>query len=104
MNRFGGAKRSPSPQRWQNRCRHGSPTDALIGLNPDVLQYLADIGAVDDECNDAHLPATDRAYQREHLVDAGDEHRPQVMRLVMLLALGQSWLGGPALASSIQVS
>jgi hypothetical protein len=84
------ARRSPAPQRWQNRCCHCSPTDALIGLkvwcrlcrlvpvrlhidtlvhlrvsplpkwrpacgcdarglciHPDVIQYLADIGACD---------------------------------------------------------
>jgi hypothetical protein len=30
---LGGARRSPAPQRWQNRCRHCSPTDALIDIN-----------------------------------------------------------------------
>jgi hypothetical protein len=52
------------------------------------------MGAVGDAGDDAHMPATDRAYQREHLVDAGDQHRPVVMRL----ALGQSWLGAPTVA------
>ena len=70
MNRFGGAKRGPSPQRWQNRCRHGSPTDALIGLNPDVLQYLADVGAVDDECNDARRLHEPVGAQADGLPDA----------------------------------
>jgi hypothetical protein len=30
------------------------------------------------------LPATDGAYQREHLVDAGNQHRPQVVRWAQL--------------------
>ena len=33
LTRFGRARRSPAPQRWQNRCRHCSPTDALIDIN-----------------------------------------------------------------------
>ena len=33
LSRFGRARRSPAPQRWQNRCRHCSPTDALIDIN-----------------------------------------------------------------------
>jgi hypothetical protein len=49
-----------------------------------VLQYLPDVGAVGDEGDDAHLPATDGAYQREHLVDAGNQHRPQVVRWAQL--------------------
>jgi hypothetical protein len=32
MTFLGTARRSPAPQRWQNRCCHPSPTDALIGL------------------------------------------------------------------------
>lgn len=32
MTRLGGARRSPAPQRWQNRCCHPLPTDALIDL------------------------------------------------------------------------
>jgi hypothetical protein len=35
---------------------------------------------VRDEGDDAHLPAADRAQQRKHLVDAGNQHRPQVVR------------------------
>jgi hypothetical protein len=37
------------------------------------------------------LPATDGAYQREHLVDAGNQHRPQVVRWA--LRLGRLGLG-----------
>jgi hypothetical protein len=29
---LGSTRRSPTPQRWPNRCRHCSPTDALIDL------------------------------------------------------------------------
>ena len=101
------ARHSPTAQRWQNRCRHCSPTDALIDLifrchlglfipiwlnvdtiahlrvapvpqrrpacwcdarwlclQPNLIQYLADVGAVGDEGDDAHLPATDGAYKR----------------------------------------
>ena len=58
-----------------------------FGLHPDVLQYLPDISTVRDERDDAHLPTAQRAQQREHLLDAGDQHRPQVMGC----ALG--WLG-----------
>jgi hypothetical protein len=36
---------------------------------------LTDVGAVRDEGDDAHLPATKWAQQREHLVDAGDQRR-----------------------------
>ena len=46
-----------------------------LRLHPDVVQYLTDVGAVRDEGDDAHLPATKWAQQREHLVDAGDQRR-----------------------------
>jgi hypothetical protein len=49
-------------------------------IHPDVLQDVPDVGAVSDEGDDAHWPVTNRAYQREHLVDAGNEHRPQNVR------------------------
>ena len=118
---LGGARRSPAPQRCQNRCCLPLPTEALIDLKvrrrlsrfipvwgwlngftvlritvipqrwpacrgdarrlclcPDVFQYLPDVGAVRDEGDDAHLPATQGAQQREHFVDSGHQHRPQV--------------------------
>lgn len=49
-------------------------------LHPDVVQDVADFGAVGDEGNDAHLPTAHGAQQRKCLVDAGNQHRPQVMR------------------------
>jgi hypothetical protein len=50
---------------------------------------------VRDERNDAHVPATEGAQQREHLVDTGYQHRPQVVRRALgrhlLGRLGLSW-------------
>ena len=64
------------PQRWP-ACRG----DVRGGrLHPDVVQDVADFGAVGDEGNDAHLPTAQRTQKREHLVDAGDQHRPKVVR------------------------
>ena len=37
--------------------------------------------ALGNEGDQAHLSTALRAQQREHFVDAGDQHRPQVMRL-----------------------
>jgi hypothetical protein len=44
-----------------------------------VVQYLLDVGAEGDEGDDAHLNATDGAQQREHFLDAGNQHCPQVV-------------------------
>lgn len=52
-----------------------------LGLHPDVVQYLPDVSAVGDERDDVHLPATDWAQQRKHLIDTGNQHRPQVVDL-----------------------
>ena len=52
-----------------------------LRLHPDVIEHVPDIGAVRDEGDDAHLPTADGAQQREHLVDSGDHHRPEVVRL-----------------------
>ena len=52
-------------------------------LHPDVLQYLSDVGTVRNEGDDSQLPATEEAQQREHLVDAGNQHRPQVVRRLL---------------------
>jgi hypothetical protein len=58
-------------------CRGG-----VWGLRicPDAFEYLPDVGTVRDERNLAHLPTTKRAHQQENLIDAGDQHRPQVVR------------------------
>ena len=64
-------------------------------LCPDVLQYLPNVGAVGDERNDSHLLATQGAQQREHLADAGDQHRPKAVRR----ALGWHQLGRLVLIS-----
>ena len=58
-------------------------------LCPYMLQYLADVGALRDEGDDAHLPDTQGAQQREHLIDAGHQHRPEIVRR----ALGRHRLG-----------
>ena len=42
------------PQRWP-ACRGDA---RRLCLCPDVLQYVADVGAVRDEGDDSHLPAT----------------------------------------------
>jgi hypothetical protein len=44
-----------------------------------VIEYLPDICTVRDEGDDAHLPTTDRAQQRELLGDAGNELNPQAV-------------------------
>jgi hypothetical protein len=49
---------------------------------------------VRDEGDDAHLPATKWAQQREYLVDAGDQHRPEtVCRALGLHRLDRHGLG-----------
>ena len=50
-----------------------------LGLLADVIGDLANVSAVGNERNDAHLPTADRTQKREHLVDAGNQHRPQVV-------------------------
>ena len=42
-----------------------------------MLKDVPDIGTVRDKGDDAHLPTAQRAQKREHLVDAGNQHRPQ---------------------------
>jgi hypothetical protein len=77
------------PQGWPTRLGNVG----CLGLHPDVIQYLPDTCAVRNERDDSHLPATDWAQEREHFVNAGDQHRPQVMRRTpgrQRLALGSS--------------
>ncbi len=46
-----------------------------------------------DEGNDAHLPGAHGAHQGEHLIDAGDQHGPQLVRwcTLGLHGLGRGW-------------
>ena len=44
-----------------------------------VVQDLPDLCAFGNECDQVHLPTALRAQQREHFVDAGDQHSPQVV-------------------------
>src|SRR5664280_759281 len=64
------------PQRWP-ACRGDV---WRLTVHPDVIEDLPNVGTVRDERDQAHLATTDWAQQREHLVDAGDQHRPQVVR------------------------
>jgi hypothetical protein len=52
-----------------------------FGVDPMWSRILPDLRALGDEGDQAHLPTAQRAQQREHFVDTGDQHRPQVMRL-----------------------
>ena len=74
LNGFTGLRITVIPQR-RPACRGDA---RRLCLCPDVLQYVPDVGAVRDEGDDAHLPATQRSQQREHFVDSGHQHRPQV--------------------------
>ena len=62
-----------------------------LGICPDVVQDVPDFGAVRDKGDDAHLPAADRAQKRKHLVDARNQHRPEVVRWPF------GWWGGSGL-------
>lgn len=48
--------------------------------DPDVVQYLLDLRALGDKGDQAHLATAHRAQQWKDLVDAGYQHRPQVVR------------------------
>ena len=72
LNGFTGLRITVIPQR-RPACRGDA---RRLCLCPYMLQYVADVGAVRDEGDDAHLPATQGAQQREHLIDAGQQHRP----------------------------
>ena len=65
-----------APQRWP-ACRGDA---RRLRISPDVFEYLPDVSSVRNERDDAHLPTTQRAQEREHFVCTGDQHRPQVMR------------------------
>ena len=51
-----------------------------LGVHPDVIKDPSDLHALGNERDQAHLPTAQRAQQREHLVDARDQHGPQVVR------------------------
>jgi hypothetical protein len=74
------------PRRWPERRGYVWG----LGVDPSVVQDLPDLRALGDERNQAHLPTAHRAQQREQLVDAGDQHRPQLVRR----ALGRHRRGG----------
>ncbi len=47
---------------------------------PNVFECFPDVGTLRDERNQAHLPTAQWEKEREHLIDAGDQHGPQVVR------------------------
>lgn len=51
-----------------------------LGVHSDVVQYLPDLCTFGDKGDQAHLTTALRAQEREHFVDAGNQHSPQVMR------------------------
>ena len=64
------------PQRWPARRGYVR----RLRVHPDVIQDLLDLRALGDKGNQAHLPTALRAQQWDHFVDAGYQHRPQVVR------------------------
>jgi hypothetical protein len=75
------------PQRWPT-CRGHVRVGARC--RPDVVKDLADLHALGNECDPAHLPTAHPAQQREHFLDSGDHHHPQLVRL---RAFGRHQLG-----------
>src|SRR5450830_193343 len=63
-----------------------------LTVHTDVLQNFPHLGPVGDEGDEAHLGAAQWAQQREHLVDAGDQRRPQVVRWCAFGWLRLGWL------------
>ena len=51
-----------------------------LGVDSDVIEDIPDLRALADKGDQAHLLTAIRAQQREHLVDSGDQHCPQVVR------------------------
>ena len=66
-----------TPQRWP--ARRGYVW--RLRVDPDAIKDLPDLRALGNERDQAHLPSAQRAQQREHFVNTGDQHRPQLMRL-----------------------
>ena len=64
------------PQRWS--ARRGYVRG--LRVDPDVLQDFPDLCAICDKGDQAHLPTALRAQKRKDLVDAGNQHRPQIVR------------------------
>lgn len=52
---------------------------AGFGIDPDVVQDLLDLLALSDKGDQARLPTKNWAQQGEDLVDASDQHPPQVI-------------------------
>ena len=100
LNTLTGLRIGAIPQR-RPACRGDA---RWLCLRPDVVQYLPDVGAVRDEGDDSHLPATDRAEQREHLIDTGLQHRPEIVRWALgqhrlsMLGLAWEWIAYPKCA------
>lgn len=59
------------PQRWP-ACR---------AYDTDVIENPTDLRALGDKGDLAHLTTALLAQQRERLLDSGDQHRPQLMRI-----------------------
>ena len=77
------------PQRWP--ARRGYVW--WLRVHPDVIKDLSDLRALGEKGDQAHLTTAHWAQQREHFVDAGDQHRPQIMRLRPFgcRRLGRGW-------------
>ena len=88
LNGFTVLRSTVIPRRWP-ACRGDARRLCLCTY---MLQYVADVGAVRDEGDDAHLPATQGAQQREHLIDAGQQLRPEIVRRALGLHR-LDWLG-----------
>ena len=82
----------PQPPAYRS-CSTKVARERGLGIGPDMVRGLLKLSALGDECNQTHMPAVHWEQQREHLVDAGAQHRPQVMRW----ALGRHLLCGPDL-------
>jgi hypothetical protein len=67
------------------------------GVHTDVLQDPPDLHPLGDERKDAFAAATKGTHQRKILVDARDQHRPQVLRP---LCPTPTW-AGPACAMTV---
>ena len=74
--------------RWDRRLGSGRGGSLPAGGREEVLQDGDDHGRVGDEGEDPHMAATRGAEQRQHLVDASEQHSPSDASR----AGGASWL------------
>ena len=51
-----------------------------LRLGADVRQYVADLRAIGDKCDQIHLASALRTQQQKNLVDPRNQRRPQVAR------------------------